>query len=316
MYKNKILGLIGLVGAGFVGGAIMPSIIRLGTTLLHPFLLNWLRISLGLIIALVFFKKNYRAKVVFTKKNILPGLILGICLGLNITLFSFGVQHTTLIASQLIYTLTPIVTSFIAYLLIKEKVTLKKALGMIVALSGVLILIIFSRSPETVSSLGTFYGNFLIFIGMFGYSSYLAFSKKLTPKFSVIEMVLLTNTSLTLLLLPFAIYSIFLEGTAQLNLNSLGVMVLISAVALIFISLSQLAIKHLSAGTASLGSLLSPEFAALAGIVIYHEKLSPILIVSLVLAISGVIISTNFKQQSFIDKIKQLPQLILNRVAK
>ncbi len=309
MNKNKILGLVGLVGAAFMGGAIMPSLVRLGTSFLHPFLFNWLRIFLGLIIILIFFRKKYRAKLVFTKKYLIFSLFLGIGLGLNITLFSIAIQHTTLIASQLIYVLVPIVTSFLAYLFLKEKITLKKIWGMLIALIGVLILLIFSRSPKEVTSLGTFYGNFLIFIAVFSYSFYLVFSKKLTAIFSIVEMILLTNTSLSILFFPLAIYGFYQQGFSQINLKSLAVIVAVVISALAFMALSQMAIKHLSAGTASLGSLLSPEFAALTGIAIYNEKISLLLLISMILSIGGVLISITAEKITILDKMK----LVINK---
>lgn len=304
MNKSKLLGLVGLVGAAFVGGGIMPSIIRLGTSLMHPFILNWLRIFLGLIITLIIFRKKYQAELIFKKKHLFISLLLGSGLGFNITMFSFGIQHTTLVASQLIYTITPIVTGLIAFVMLKEKISPTRALGMAIALAGVLSLIIFSISPEEVNSLGTFYGNFLIFIGMFGYSFYLSFSKKLSAKFSIIEMVILTNISLSILLFPMAVYGAITKGTPQFNLSSLGAIFVIAASAIIFMGLSQLAIKHLSAGTASLGSLLSPEFAALTGIVVYHERLSLLLLLSMTMSIGGVLISVTNEKNSLLGKIK------------
>lgn len=304
MNKNKLLGLVGLVSSAFVGGAILPSLIRWGTELVHPFLLNWFRIFIGLIILLLIFKGKYNLKRIFDKKYLPFGLILGLGLGLNVTMFSFGISHTTLIASQLIYVLTPVVTSLMAFLLLKEKTTSKKISGMVLAFIGVLILIIFSRSPEEKLSLGTFYGNFLIFIGMFGYSTYLIFSKKLTSAFSIIEMIIISNIFLSVLLLPFAGYAIYQQGWSQINLQSMVPMTLMAIGALVFMALGQMSIKHLSASSASLSSLLSPEFAALAGIIIYNEKLSLILIISMILSIGGTILSIRSEKVTLLDRIK------------
>ncbi len=58
-----------------------------------------------------------------------------------------------------------------------------------------------------------------------------------------------------------------------------------------------------------MGSLLSPEFAALAGIVIYGEKLSVILLISMILSISGTMLSVSAEKSTFLDRIK----LVLNR---
>lgn len=304
MNKNKLLGLVGLIGSAFIGGAILPSLIRWGTELVHPFLLNWFRVFIGLPIFLLVFRGKYNLKLIFNPKNLRFALLLALGLCLNVTMFSFGVQRTTLIASQLIYIATPVVTSLLAYLLLKEKVTTKKIIGMSLAFIGVLTLIIFSRSPEEKLSLGTFYGNLLIFIGMFGYSSYLIASKKLSASLSVVEMIIATNLFVSILLLPLASYAIYAHGLSQINSQSILVMSLIGLIALIFTFLVQLAIKNLSASNTSLSSLLSPEFAALAGIIIYNEKLSLILLISMVLSIGGTILSIRSEKVTLLDRIK------------
>lgn len=309
MPKNRLLGLLALLASAFVGGAILPSVIRYGATLVHPFLLNWFRISLGFLLLLIFFRKKVRFALIFSPKNLTLSLLLGLGLGLNVTMFSFGVSQTTLIASQLIYVFVPIATGLLAYFLLGEKVNRKKILGMTMAFIGVLLLLIFSRSPEERLSLGSFRGNFLIFIGMFGYSAYLVFSKKLTSTFSILEMVMITNLSLTFLLLPLAIYGLQLQGFEQINFHSMWIMLVVALSALLFMALSQASIKNLSTNTASLGSLLSPEFAALAGIVIYGEKLSVVLLLSMILSISGTMLSVSAEKSTFLDRIKS----VLNR---
>jgi drug/metabolite transporter (DMT)-like permease len=306
MNKNKLFGLIGLVGGAFVGGAVLSSLIRLGATLVHPFLLNWFRIFIGFLLILIFFRGKYRLKLILDKKHLLLSLMLGIGLSLNTTMFSFGVSRTTLIASQLIYVFTPIAASLMAFFLLKEKITFKKMLGMSIAFLGVLLLIIFSKSPEEKLSLGTFYGNSLIFIGMLGYSTYMVFSKKLSNIFTIVEMVVLTGLFSSILLFPFAVYAIYQQGWSQINFHSMFVMLLIALSATAFMLLNQTAIKHLSTSSASMGSILSPEFAALAGIVIYNEKLSLILLISMVLSIGGTMLSVTAEKVTFLDKIKSV----------
>lgn len=308
--RNKLLGLIGLVSSAFVGGAILPSVIRLGATMVHPFLLNWFRITIALLILLLLFRNKFKLSRVLQKQHFLPALLLATGLGLNVIMFAFGVTRTTLVASQLIYVLTPLATGLLAYLFLGEKINPKKAFGMTLAFAGVLLLIIFSNSAKQRLALGTFYGNFLIFIGMFGYSSYLIFSKKLSPSFSILEMVMITNLFLSVLLLPFAVYGLYLQGLAQINWSSMLAMTTIAVSALVFMALSQLSLKHLSANTVSLASLLSPEFAALTGIMFYDEKLSLILLLSMALSIGGTAISVSAEKFSFIDKMKLATQKI------
>lgn len=304
MNRNKLIGLLSLIGTAFVGGAILPSVIRLGTSLMHPFLLNFFRAFISLPILLLLFRGRYRLKLILDRKHLLVSFVLALGLVLNTTMFSFAVAHTTLIASQLIYVFTPIATSLIAYFVLREKIGSKKIIGMIMAFLGVLLLIVFSRSPAEKLSLGTFYGNSLIFIGMFGYSTYMVFSKKLSVTFSIIEMVILTGIFTSAILLLMGAWAIYQEGLIQINLQSITVVILLALSSITFMLLNQTTIKHLSASNASLSSLLSPEFAALAGIFIYNEKLSIILLVSMFLSVVGTFISVSAEKTTFLDRMK------------
>ena len=110
------------------------------------------------------------------------------------------------------------------------------------------------------------------------------------------------NLFLSILLLPFAGYAIYEQGWSQINFHSVIVMCLIAISALAFMALNQISIKYLSTSNASLGSLLSPEFAALSGIIIYNEKLSLILLISMVLSISGTMLSVTAEKVTFLCK--------------
>lgn len=304
MAKNRMLGLFGLVGAAFIGGAFLPALIRFSTTLLHPFLVNWLRIALGLPLLLLILRGKQKPSFTNNKKHLLTALILGAGISLNMTMFAFGVTRTTLIASQLIYVLAPIAASILAYFLLKEQVNRRKIIGMVIAFLGVLSLLLFSRNPDETLALGTFTGNSIIFVGMLGYAVYMVFSKKLSAFYSIFEMILITNTSASVILLPFALYGLSITDLGQLQWQALGAILLLALGALIFTACSQLSIKHLSTHTASLGSLLSPEFAALAGIVFYGEQLSVTLLISMALSIGGIYLSVSAEKSSFLGRIK------------
>lgn len=302
--SSKTLGLVGLVGSAFFGGAIIPSLVRVGTQLAHPFIFNWFRAFLGLMIVMLTFRQHWSVKNLLSRQNLSLIISLGLGLGLNMTLFSFAINYTTLIASQLIYVLVPVATSLLAVILLKEKVNQQKVIGILTAMLGILILIVFSKSPAERSSLGSFFGNSLIFIGVWGYSSYLIFSKKYNLSKSVVEMLILTSLSLTILFTPLAIGAqFFTTGGLIFSWKFIGVSLAVAIASLGFTGLVQLTVKHLSASTASLSSLLSPEFAAITGVFLYQESISAILLLSLVLAISGVIISTHSESKQAFKKL-------------
>ncbi len=304
MNKNKLLGLIGLIGAALIGGAILPALIRWSTTLIHPFVLNWIRVSFALPILYFLFKRKIVWRKLRQSKTLMLASLLALGLSINVTLFAFGIHQTTLIASQLIYVVVPIFASGLAQIFLQEKNNQKKFFGMGLALLGVLILIIFSKSPAERMSLGSFAGNLLIFLAMLGYTIYLTFSKKISQKLSLLEIIFITNLLMSIIFSPLAIWALEHATWQQLNLTSFIASSLVALAALFFTAFLQLAIKNLSVGSASLSSLLAPEFAALTGLIFYQEKFSLILIISLALSLFGIVLSIQAEKLTLLDRIK------------
>jgi drug/metabolite transporter (DMT)-like permease len=306
MNKNRLLGVIGLFGTGLVGGAFLPSLIRAGTELFHPFVLNWLRVFLGLSLALILFRGKYNLRHLFHKKYLHLYVIMGLGISLNTSLFSFGLQYTTLVASQLIYVLVPVITSTLLFVFFKQHTDFKKIVGMGLALLGVSLLIIFSRSPEQRMSLGSFYGNILIAFAAISYSHYLIFSKKLSTVYSVVEMVIISNLLSSFILLPLAAFEAARHPITQVSPLAILLLLALAASGLLFFYFSQLSIKHLSAQSASLSSILTPQFAAMVGIIFYQEQLSLILLISIILSSSGIILSVKAEPVSFKERLQAL----------
>lgn len=306
MNKNRLLGVIGLFGTGLVGGAFLPTLIRTGTEIFHPFVLNWLRVFLGLSLALVIFRGKYDLRHLFHKKYLPFYLIMGLGITLNTTLFSFGVQHTTLVASQLIYVLVPVITSVLLFVFFRQKTDLKKIIGMGLALLGVGLLIIYSTSSAQRISFGSFYGNILILFAALAYSHYLIFSKKLSAVYSVVEMVIISNLLSTFILLPLAIFEVARHPIIAPNPFIIFLLLALAASGLLFFYFSQLSIKHLSAQNASLSSILIPQFAVIVGIIFYQERLSLVLLISIILSSSGIILSVKAEQASFKERLQGL----------
>lgn len=304
MNKEKLLGLLGLLGAAFIGGTLLPMSVKTATVFVHPFLVSWCRAFLSMLMAIVIAGNHCNYRQILRRQNLSIGLLIGAGVGLNGILFAFGIKHTTLIASQVIYTFTPIATAIVAFLLLGENINQKKIAGIIMAFIGVLILILGSGSDATRNSLGTLEGNLPIFFGMLGYTIYIIFSKRISRLFSIMEMTIMTNLSISLVVAPLAIYALYQHGLSQFNWTAIWVLLAVAINTLLFTGLSQMAIRHLSAGNASLSSLLSPEFAAIAGILVYDEKFSVVLAISMILSIGGAFLSITAEQTSLLEKLK------------
>lgn len=96
--------------------------------------------------------------------------------------FFIGLSKTSPIDASIVVTTLPIVSMLLAAIIIKEPITFKKALGVIVGASGALFLIL----NENVAHVGqgNLTGNIIVFCAVISFSLYLNIFKNLIPKYS------------------------------------------------------------------------------------------------------------------------------------
>jgi len=137
------------------------------------------------------------------RKDIFKFIICGLTgVAINQSLFLIGLSKTSPINAAIIVITTPVVVLFFSYLMLKEKITLKKAIGILLGLTGSIILIL-GGSRSTVAS-SNFWGDVLIVLNVISYSFYLVYAKSLMKKykpFTVIKWVFLFGL---IAFLPFA----------------------------------------------------------------------------------------------------------------
>jgi len=122
---------------------------------------------------------------------------------INQSFFLLGLSKTSPINAAIIVICTPVVVLLFSYLMLKEKITLKKAIGIFLGLAGSLILILGGAGNENTT--GSLFGNLLIAVNVISYSFYLVYVKSLMAKykpFTVLKWVFLFGL---IGFLPFAI---------------------------------------------------------------------------------------------------------------
>jgi len=120
-------------------------------------------------------------------------------------LMTWGTQYS-LASNSAILTLTlPVITALFAFLLLKEKMNRVRWLSFIIAIIGVLLL---STGDIKQLNFGSKYaiGNILIFLAIVGNSYYNVGCKKVSARYSEIEMVFYTYVVIVLLLTPLVLY--------------------------------------------------------------------------------------------------------------
>ena len=118
--------------------------------------------------------------------KIIFAAVLGMCI--NMLAFFRGLELSTPINSGVIITLSPILVLILSYLFLKEKVTLKKILGIIIGFSGAIFLIL-NTSKTGMNAPNIPLGNSFFLLNASAYAGYLIVVKPLTSKYNIFTIM-------------------------------------------------------------------------------------------------------------------------------
>lgn len=165
-----------------------------------PFGFIMLRAIAGLILFTLFHAFFIREKM--EKKDIAYAALCSVFgVALNMLAFFEGLKYTSPIHGSLIMVICPILILLISAIIIKEKITNRKVIGILLGLLGAAILIIHSgTSNDKVASL---YGDSLILINAISFAFYLVLVRKLMKKYHPITVIKWIFFFGTLLVIPF-----------------------------------------------------------------------------------------------------------------
>lgn len=145
----------------------------------------------------------------FTKKEHVPprDLFMFIFAGLfglvlNQCCYTIGLSVTSPINASIVTTSMPIFAMILAALILKEPVTGKKALGVLMGCSGALILIMTSAAALS-DKVGDIRGDLLCLAAQFSFALYLSLFRPLVRKYTLFTVNKWMFTYATLMILPF-----------------------------------------------------------------------------------------------------------------
>lgn len=125
-------------------------------------------------------------------------LVVGITGTLINQLFYFtGLQESTPGNAALIIALSPITTTLLARIFLKELFTRQKLIGVIVALAGVVCIVLYGGKELSIS-----HGDLYLLMAMLGMSASLLFVRKLTSAMSAYEVTIYATVIGTILMSP------------------------------------------------------------------------------------------------------------------
>lgn len=291
--SDKTKAIIAILAGSIISGAISP-VTKIGLVKIPPFTFSFLRFFLASVVILPLYLK----KIGRIDKSFLWLIALSLLPILNVALFVLGVRSTTAGVAQMLYAGTPIFAGIFAYLLLRNKLPIKKWLFILVGLAGVFLVVLLPLLEKDSLFSGDFRGNFLISIGVILYSLYTTVSKSFQKKYSpfIITSTFILLATVFFFLLALVEFKANDPWWSSLTISSAFSILYVGIPAtLIGYTLHQYAIKYGGPVLASLSLYLIPIFAYFSSFILLGEKLTMGLIIGTVLVFASVALSTYSK---------------------
>ncbi|KAF2515102.1 DMT family transporter [Flavobacterium salilacus subsp. salilacus] len=225
--------------------------------------------------------------------NDFPRIVAAAFFGVAFNMLTFfeGLSQTSPIMASVLMVTTPIIVLILSAIIMKEKILRKKAIGIVLGLTGTVVLILYGKS--VVGAENALWGNFLVFINAVSYGLYLIMVKKLMDKYSAFAFVKWIYLFGFIMVLPF--------GWQQLSAVHWAIMpqdiyakvafVVVCSTFLTYL-LNLLSMKQLKPTTVAVFIYLQPFFATLFAIGLGKDKLDVVKVLSALLIFTGVYLVT------------------------
>lgn len=298
MSKEKIRGHVAILIATLIFGLNGPfSNDLLATGILSPWVHMSARFGVSAILFWIvsFFMKGQKLE----KKDL--KMVFGAALAgvvFNQGGFAFAIALTTPISQSLVTTTGPIFAMILAALFLKEPITKTKVLGVMLGLSGVLLLILSKETGKIPGQEFSILGLLLALFATLNYTLYLTLFQNLILKYSPVELMKWLFLISFFLVLPFSYRHIIETSWSTLSMRTyqeLGFIVIFSTfVAYFLLPIGQ---KRLRPTVIAMYNYMSPIITAIAALIMGLEDFTIIKLIAGLLVISGVYTVTRSKSR-------------------
>ncbi|WP_445711627.1 DMT family transporter [Flavobacterium sp.] len=293
---KRTLAIIGATFVAMIYGSTFTIAKDVMPTYVQPFGFILIR-SIGATI--LFWLLTFFAPKEKIDKKDFPRIMAAAFFGVAFNQLTFfkGLSYTSPISASVIMVTAPIIVLILSAILIKERIEIKKVIGIIIGLTGTSILILYGKSIGNSSNAN--WGNFLVFTNAFSYAIYLIIVKKLISKYHAFTFIKWIYSFGLLFVIPFGYSEFNAIEWQSIPIDiyyKIGFVVFFTTFLAYLINL--MAMKQLKPTTLSVFIYLQPLFAASFAISLGKDELNLIKITSAVLIFIGVYLVTQKKATS------------------
>ncbi len=252
-----------------------------------PYGINVIRIGVCVVLFwLLFFLAPNKEEI--SKKDIPRFLWCALtALAINQMLFMKGLSYTSAVHVALLFLITPILITFIAAWLLKEKITSLIIVGLLLGFTGAVLLI--STQSNSVTGNNILLGDLLVIGSALAYTFYFILVKPLMQKYDTMCVMRWIFTFGLIMILPFGWNEFTQIKWQHYEINNFLLMFLIvvpgTFLAYVF---NVYGIKILGASIAGAYIYLQPVFAVILATIFLKEELETYKLIAAVLIFGGV----------------------------
>lgn len=289
--NKRSLALLAATGATTIYGLNHTVAKGVMPTYVTPFAFIFLRVSGA---ALLFWLISFWGpKEQIRKEDWLRMLVCSIFgMVINMLAFFTGLELSTPINSSVLVTVTPIIVVILSAILIKEKITSSKVLGISIGLIGALSLILFGHSVRADAP-NVKLGNFLFIVNSTCYGTYLILVKKLVERYHPFTFMKWLFTFASIIVLPLCFNQVAGIQWSAMPLEALGsiAFVVLGTTFLTYL-FNTFALTQLRASSVSAFTYLQPLIGILFAVATGRDRLTLLRILAASLVLIGVYLAS------------------------
>jgi len=210
----------------------------------------------------------------------------------NMNIFFKGLSLSTPINSAVLITISPIIIFLLSVLILKERITQLKVMGIVLGFIGALSLVLFSEQTSH-NAPNIPLGNTLFLINTTSYAIYLILVKPLTQKYHPITLMKWLFLIALFINLPIGLSEFQEVNWLNLPLNAiLKMLFVVAGTTFLAYLLNVYALKRLNASTLGVFMYLQPLLGVLFAVLIGSDSLNILKIVAATLVFLGIYLVT------------------------
>lgn len=277
-----------ILAASLFGAAVVAT--RVAVQEIPPLSLAVIRFAQGALILYLCLFIGAR-DLLKVKSGDLPFLIFlgAILFAIFPVTFNVGIKYTQASRAALMMSTMPLWSALLARILVKERLTLRQIIGIVITLAGVGVVISEKGSFWGQGNTLEFLGDALMLLTAFCAALYGVLAKKMLARYSAITVITYAMIFGTILLSPTLFFENPWQTLAQIDKKLISIVLFLGVLggALGFF-LWTYALTRLSPTQVAVYANANPMVAIILGIVLLGESLSPVFIIGLVILVVGI----------------------------